>query len=162
MRPLFLQVGDEDRGYLLELLLTKLRYMQVELRLSQIGSSVSKLQIIGMSATMPNAKEVAKWLDAELYETDFRPVPLTLLLKVSTVDLDLSFEVSVEEDDAGHQGYTPVESSTWGFLSCSGISRFSDNAASFILPQADNIMKYTPMLAHRLSAAKSSEHLVAR
>ena len=76
-------MGDEDRGYLLELLLTKLRYTQVELNLSQIGSSTSKLQIIGMSATMPNAKEVARWLDAELYETDYRPVPLTMLLKAS-------------------------------------------------------------------------------
>lgn len=39
-------------------------------------------QIIGMSATMPNGADVAKWLDAELYETDFRPVPLTRYLKV--------------------------------------------------------------------------------
>ena len=77
------QVGDEDRGYLLELLLTKLRYMQVDPSLSQIGSSTRKLQIIGMSATMPNAAEVARWLDAELYETDYRPVPLTMLLKVA-------------------------------------------------------------------------------
>lgn len=86
-----MEVGDEDRGYLLELLLTKLRYTQVELRLSQIGSSTSRLQIIGMSATMPNAQEVARWLDAELYETDYRPVPLTMLLKAILCCKTLSF-----------------------------------------------------------------------
>ena len=40
------------------------------------------LQIIGMSATMPNGADVAKWLEAELYETDFRPVKLVRMLKV--------------------------------------------------------------------------------
>ena len=39
-------------------------------------------QIIGMSATMPNAGSVAKWLGATLYETTFRPVQLMQYLKV--------------------------------------------------------------------------------
>lgn len=62
-------LGDAHRGYLLELLLTKIKYMCK--RNAEIN-----IQIIGMSATLPNLNTLADWLDAELYTTDFRPVPL--------------------------------------------------------------------------------------
>ncbi|MES1920427.1 hypothetical protein MHBO_002095, partial [Bonamia ostreae] len=58
-------IGDEHRGFILELLLTKLKTVGGE------------HQIIGLSATLPNIGDLAKWLDAELFVTDFRPVPLT-------------------------------------------------------------------------------------
>jgi replicative superfamily II helicase len=57
-------VGDAQRGYLLELMLTKLRYLK------------TSIQIIGMSATISKVEIVASWLRAQLYITQYRPVPL--------------------------------------------------------------------------------------
>ncbi|XP_046834318.1 DNA polymerase theta [Vespa crabro] len=68
-------LGDPNRGYLLELLLTKLRYMS--LRETSIN-----VQLIGMSATLPNLTLLAEWLDAELYKTEFRPIPLQEQCKI--------------------------------------------------------------------------------
>ncbi|GJM87561.1 hypothetical protein PR202_ga03528 [Eleusine coracana subsp. coracana] len=96
-------VGDRHRGYLLELMLTKLRYGAGEGNSESSsgetsGSSSGKiatqgLQIIGMSATMPNVAAVADWLQAALYQTDFRPVPLEEFIKVGNQILDKELNV---------------------------------------------------------------------
>ncbi len=57
-------LGDMSRGPTLEILITKLM-------------SSCKAQIIALSATIGNAKEISKWLDAKLIESDYRPVKLT-------------------------------------------------------------------------------------
>ncbi|RZC75410.1 hypothetical protein C5167_050892 [Papaver somniferum] len=73
-------VGDQHRGYLLELMLTKLRYAvgkgNTESSSGESsGSSSGKgdpahgLQMVGMSATMPNVAAVADWLQMELIRT---------------------------------------------------------------------------------------------
>ncbi|KAI8521186.1 hypothetical protein Bbelb_009400 [Branchiostoma belcheri] len=77
-------VGDSHRGYLLELLLTKIRYVTSKSRTDNNKPTTNPVQIVGMSATLPNLELLARWLDAELYQTDFRPVPLTECVKVGT------------------------------------------------------------------------------
>lgn len=58
--------------------MTKLRYSTAGM--DEVAGE--GLQIIGMSATMSNAAAFASWLDAELYETSFRPVQLRKFVKV--------------------------------------------------------------------------------
>jgi helicase len=57
-------ITEADRGPTLEVVLT---------RLLKINPQV---QIIALSATIKNAKEMAEWLDAVPITTDWRPVPL--------------------------------------------------------------------------------------
>ncbi|XP_028028922.1 DNA polymerase theta-like isoform X2 [Bombyx mandarina] len=61
-------LGDQNRGYILELLLTKIKYVT--------SKSDLLIQVIGMSATLPNLETLATWLNAELFITTFRPIPL--------------------------------------------------------------------------------------
>lgn len=53
----------------------------------------NSVQIIGMSATLPNLELVASWLNAELYHTDFRPVPLLESIKIGNSIYDSSMEL---------------------------------------------------------------------
>ncbi|CAM1506524.1 Fc.00g061650.m01.CDS01 [Cosmosporella sp. VM-42] len=57
-------IDDEHRGYLLELMGTKLLSLE------------QPVQIIGMSATLPNMNLMAQWLGGHSYETRYRPVPV--------------------------------------------------------------------------------------
>ncbi|XP_007493816.2 DNA polymerase theta [Monodelphis domestica] len=89
-------LGDAHRGYLLELLLTKVRYVTQRAAASpeNLTSDFSKdIQIVGMSATLPNLDLVASWLNAELYHTDFRPVPLVESLKIGNSIYDSSMKL---------------------------------------------------------------------
>ncbi|XP_059178781.1 DNA polymerase theta-like [Physella acuta] len=84
-------VGDSHRGYLLELMLTKLTYVA-----HKHSYTSNRVQIIGMSATLPNLSLLAKWLKASLYFTDFRPVPLTEYIKVDNKILDAELLIKRE------------------------------------------------------------------
>ncbi|XP_050459690.1 DNA polymerase theta [Cataglyphis hispanica] len=108
-------LGDSNRGYLLELLLTKLKYMTIR-------NEDINIQLIGMSATLPNLILLAKWLNAELYKTEFRPIPLheyckigeniynnklNLVRKVEELpelekDVDNILQLCIETISAGH------------------------------------------------------------
>ncbi|KAF5305477.1 hypothetical protein FQA39_LY01568 [Lamprigera yunnana] len=84
-------LADPSRGYLLELMLTKLLYMLT--RFEDI-----KIQIIGMSATLPNLSMLGKWLKADIYTTDFRPIPLyeQWLLENQIYNKNLQLERTIE------------------------------------------------------------------
>lgn len=57
-------IDDPSRGATLEMVIAKLRHKNPE------------IQIIGLSATIGNPRDLAGWLDAELVESDWRPVDL--------------------------------------------------------------------------------------
>ena len=58
---------DQNRGFLLEIILSKIKFLLHD-----------KIQIIGMSATLPNISDLSGWLGASLYNTTFRPTNLTI------------------------------------------------------------------------------------
>lgn len=57
-------LGDESRGATIEMLLTLIRMRNPE------------IQIIGLSAALPNADEIASWLEARVCRTSTRDIPL--------------------------------------------------------------------------------------
>ncbi|KAI9720429.1 MAG: hypothetical protein M1812_002935 [Candelaria pacifica] len=57
-------IDDDHRGYILELMATKILSLE------------QGVQIVGMSATLSNTELLAKWLNAKLYESKYRPIPI--------------------------------------------------------------------------------------
>ncbi|KAL7844280.1 hypothetical protein SRHO_G00228190 [Serrasalmus rhombeus] len=87
-------VGDSGRGYLLELLLTKIQYIAKKSAKRCTGEiSTDSVQIVGMSATLPNLDLLACWLNADLYHTDYRPVPLMEWVKIGNKIYDGSMNL---------------------------------------------------------------------
>ncbi|KAK9789551.1 hypothetical protein WJX73_010627 [Symbiochloris irregularis] len=84
-------LADAQRGGILESLCTKILFHagpesligDADMR-SPESSAGEGIQVIAMSATIAqdSALKLATWLHARLYTTDFRPVPLTMHLKV--------------------------------------------------------------------------------
>jgi DEAD/DEAH box helicase/Helicase conserved C-terminal domain len=54
------------------------------------------VQVIGMSATLPNMSELATWLDAELFVTNYRPVPLKEYIKLGPGLYEASSPAAIE------------------------------------------------------------------
>ncbi|KAI1356540.1 P-loop containing nucleoside triphosphate hydrolase protein [Xylaria sp. FL0043] len=57
-------VDDDHRGYLMELIATKLMSLD------------HSVQIVGMSATLANIEILSTWLNAHMYRTFYRPIPV--------------------------------------------------------------------------------------
>jgi helicase len=83
-------LNDVGRGPTLEMTITKLR------RLNPV------LQVIGLSATVANAKELADWLDAELVSSDWRPISLRegIICKGKLVFSDGETALEMKKDEA--------------------------------------------------------------
>ncbi len=95
-------VGDVHRGPVLEMVLTRLR---------------GKRQIVGLSATISNAKEIAQWLDCKLVKSSWRPVKLTEGVceghtirwsnnkksQIETSSRGLAIDLALDSVKSGHQ-----------------------------------------------------------
>jgi helicase len=71
-------LGDATRGPVLEALLTRIREGAAETR------------IVGLSATVSNAEQIAEWLDAKLLRSSWRPSRLTWQLPVIPASADFA------------------------------------------------------------------------
>ncbi|MED6248302.1 hypothetical protein ATANTOWER_031191 [Ataeniobius toweri] len=76
-------LGDGSRGAVIEMTLAKVQYMS------------KATQIIGMSATLGNIKDLRTFLGAENYTNDFRPVQLKEYVKLN----DTIYEVDPKEEN---------------------------------------------------------------
>ncbi|KAG5680137.1 hypothetical protein PVAND_009662 [Polypedilum vanderplanki] len=83
-------ISDSSRGYILELLLTKVLFMCQKYN--------HKVQLVGMSATLPNVDLLCKWLKSEFYITNYRPVDLKEMIKIdkSIYTCDMKFIRTIE------------------------------------------------------------------
>jgi len=89
-------LADAQRGFLLEVMLSKIKYL--------LNDSV---QVVGMSATLPNIADLAGWLGAALYTTQYRPVDLEVKV---CLDRKL-YRVSKDATLAGPEGLTAEKES---------------------------------------------------
>lgn len=95
-------ISDSQRGYLLELLLTKVLFM--------CNKFNYQIQLIGMSATLPNVDHLCKWLKAEFYTTQFRPVELKEMIKIDKNVFDNKFKfIKIVQNQ--WSGFFPIQDS---------------------------------------------------
>jgi helicase len=83
-------LNDAGRGPTLEMTITKLRRLN------------SDMQVIGLSATVANGRELADWLDADMVSSEWRPVQLRegIICSVKLVFPDGEAALDVKKDEA--------------------------------------------------------------
>jgi len=74
-------LNDISRGPTLEITITRLwdsigRKAKANIGQNAVMDQNTPFQILGLSATISNAEELAGWLGAELVQSDYRPIPL--------------------------------------------------------------------------------------
>ena len=89
-------VGDKQRGYHLEILLSKILYMK------NVGVLSTNIQFVGLSTSLEKDEETLTcWLKADFFSHDKRPVPLVEKVKVDDVLYDTEFQ-EIEELDSSN------------------------------------------------------------
>ncbi|VDN57945.1 unnamed protein product [Dracunculus medinensis] len=78
----FHMIFDPHRGQIVENMIAKIRYASKKLN--------NHIQIIGMSATLPNLEKLSKWLNAFSIASDFRPVHLSQLILTNNTLKDIN------------------------------------------------------------------------
>ncbi|KAJ8958309.1 hypothetical protein NQ318_017455 [Aromia moschata] len=79
-------VGEEGRGATLEAALTKVMFLK------------ANVQIVGMSATIGNLPDICKFLNADVYTQNFRPVELTEFVKCGKEIAKINWSYSKESE----------------------------------------------------------------
>ncbi|XP_058834716.1 helicase POLQ-like [Topomyia yanbarensis] len=82
-------IGEDRRGVHLEILLTKIRMIE------------AGIQVVGMSATIGNLDEIARFMSADIYCRDFRPVELKEYVKCGCDLLEINSKARTLEDAFG-------------------------------------------------------------
>ena len=85
------ELGAGERGCILEQTLCKLKFYR-----EYFGMDI---QIVGMSATLPNLNEMAKWLNAESYLTEHRPIPLQEMVMIGDDIIDVATYQTIRTKD---------------------------------------------------------------
>ncbi|MCS7137238.1 MAG: DEAD/DEAH box helicase [Candidatus Caldarchaeum sp.] len=128
-------LGDPERGPTLEMTLTRMLANNPE------------AQLLALSATAPNAHEIAEWLKAELVSMDWRPVPLRegVYLRGDVIYSDRSVK-KVDEQD-----YSPAISIV--------LQTVSDGGQAIIFA---NTRRRAEQYAEKAASALSSSNLLSQ
>jgi len=79
-------IGDGPRGAIYEMLLSKIKFCSSQMLLKSLCFPI---QIVATTATLDNKRELADFLNALLYERDFRPVELKEFIKLDNEIFEL-------------------------------------------------------------------------
>ena len=155
-------LNDKQRGPTLEILLSRIRIIN------------PKTQILALSATISNAREIASWLGAQLVESNWRPVPLKegvyLENKINfddgsskQINLNINHEVTKLALDTVKEGgqalvflNTRVSSQTQAKIissEMSGLSQIEKNNLKQVSSQALNTLGEPTKICKKLSEA---------
>ncbi|XP_041773751.1 DNA polymerase theta [Anopheles merus] len=141
-------ISDPGRGYILELLLTKIRFVAARCE--------HRIQIVCMSATLPNIDLLARWLEADLYHTDFRPIALVEMLKVGNTIYSASGEAIRYLKGTLH-GYTVPKDADHVALLC--LETILDGCAVIVFcPSKDWCEQLAISLASTLHTLRKENH----